>query len=316
MPEGYRHLTHEERCQIGALKESGLSDGAIAARLGRDRTTVWRELRRNGGGGGYSPGEAQGRAEARRGAASSVPRRMTPDRWAQVEGLLAEGWSPEQVAGRLRLEGGWTVGRQWIYERVKADRKAGGRLFLLLRRRGRKPNWRGGRHSGRGHIPGRVDISERPEEAERKERVGDWEADTIIGKGHSGAVVSLVDRASKYTYLQRVDRTHLGRGLRRDGGSPPAVRRARPHDHGGQRQGVRGPRRRGGGARGRVLFRHPLPFLGAWPERAHQRAGAAVPAEGDGPPRGQRRGGEGGAGPPERASAPGAGLPDARRGAA
>ncbi len=174
--------------------------------LGRDRTTVWRELRRNGGGGGYSPGEAQGRAEARRSAASSVPRRMTPDRWAQVEGLLAEGWSPEQVAGRLRLEGGWTVGRQWIYERVKADRKAGGRLFLLLRRRGRKPDRRGGRHSGRGHIPGRVDISGRPEEAGSRERVGDREADTVIGKGHSGAVVSLVGRASKYTCSRRAGR--------------------------------------------------------------------------------------------------------------
>ncbi len=123
MPEGHRHLTHEERCRIGALKESGLSDGAIAARLGRDRTSVWRELRRNGGDGGYSPGEAQGRAEARRGAASSNPRKMTPERWAGVEGLLEEGWSPERIAGRLRLEGGWTVGRQWIYERLKADRK-------------------------------------------------------------------------------------------------------------------------------------------------------------------------------------------------
>ncbi len=124
MPEGCRHLTHGERCRIGALKESGLSDGAIAARLGRDRSSVWRELRRNaGGGGGYSPGEAQGRAEARRSAASSVPRRMTPDRWASVEGLPEEGWSPEQVAGRLRLEGGWTVGRQWTSGRVRADRK-------------------------------------------------------------------------------------------------------------------------------------------------------------------------------------------------
>ncbi len=198
MPEGHRHLTHEERCQIGALKESGLSDGAVAARLGRDRTAFWRELRRNGGDSGYSPGEAQGRAEARRSAASGVPRKMTPDRWARVEGLLAEGWSPEQVAGRLRLEGGWTVGRQWIYERVRTDRKAGGRLFPLLRRRGR--------HSGRGHIPGRVDISERPDEAGSRERTGDWEADTIIGKGHSGAVVSLVDRASKYTYSRRAGR--------------------------------------------------------------------------------------------------------------
>ncbi len=88
MPEGHRHLTHGERCRIGALKESGLSDGAIAARPGRDRTSVWRELRRNGGDGGYSPGEAQGRAGARRSTASSVPRKMTPDRWAHVEGLL------------------------------------------------------------------------------------------------------------------------------------------------------------------------------------------------------------------------------------
>ncbi len=109
MPEGYRHLTHEERCRIGALKESGLSDGAVAARLGRDRTSVWRELRRNGGGGGYSPGEAQGRAEARRSAASSVPRRMTPDRWAHVEGL------PGRAGARSRSRDGcvWTVAGRW-----------------------------------------------------------------------------------------------------------------------------------------------------------------------------------------------------------
>ncbi len=98
------------------------------------------------------------------------------------------------------------MGRQWTSEHVRADRKAGGRLFPLLRRRGRKPDRRGGRRSGRGHIPGRVDISERAEEVGRKERVGDREADTIIGKGHSGAVVSLVDRASEFVFLQRADR--------------------------------------------------------------------------------------------------------------
>ncbi len=80
MPEGYRHLTHEERCQIGALKESGLSDGEVAARPGRDRTTVWRERHQNGGDAGYSPGDAQGKAEVRRSSASSVPRKMTPKR--------------------------------------------------------------------------------------------------------------------------------------------------------------------------------------------------------------------------------------------
>ena len=65
MPEGHRHLTHGDGCRIGALKESGLSGGATAARLGRDRTAVWREVRRNVGGSGYSPGEAQRKAEAR-----------------------------------------------------------------------------------------------------------------------------------------------------------------------------------------------------------------------------------------------------------
>ena len=206
MPKGQRHLTHGERCQIYALRKSGLSDSAIARQLGRDRATVWREVRRNGGGRGYRHGQAQRKAEERRSAASSVPRKMTPERWRLVEGWLAEGWSPEQLAGRLRLEGAWSVGRQWIYEHVRADRRAGGSLFLFLRRRGKRPNWKGGRHSGRGHIPGRVDISERPGIVEAKERVGDREADTIIGKGHGGALVSLVDRASKFTLLRRVGR--------------------------------------------------------------------------------------------------------------
>ncbi len=91
MPKGYRHLTRYERCQIGALKESGLSDGAIAARLGRDRTTVWRELRRNAGDGGYSPGEAQGKAEA-------APLKPPPARMAAPGGV--EWISRSRPSGR------------------------------------------------------------------------------------------------------------------------------------------------------------------------------------------------------------------------
>ncbi len=206
MPSSYHHLTHEESCQIYALRKSGLSDPAIARQLGRDRTTIWREVRRNSGGRGYRHKQAHGKASARRSAASSVPRKMTPELWRTVEDRLVEGWSPEQIAGRLRTQGVTMAGRQWIYRHVRADREAGGTLYRCLRRRGKKPNWKGGRHAGRGHIPGRVDISERPAVVDAKERVGDWEVDTIIGKGHSGAVVSLVDRASKYTLLERVGR--------------------------------------------------------------------------------------------------------------
>ena len=163
-------------------------------------------MRRNSGKRGYRHGQAQGKAEGRRSAASSVPRRMTPDLWRMVEERLAEGWSPEQISGRLRKEGHPMAGRQWIQRHVHADRRAGGRLWRHLRRRGKRPNRKGGAHAGRGHIPGRVDISERPALVEAKARVGDWEADTIVGAGHSGAVVSLVDRASKYALPPRLDR--------------------------------------------------------------------------------------------------------------
>ncbi len=99
-----------------------------------------------------------------------------------------------------------TVSPTWIHRYVHADRAAGGNLFRRLRRRGRKRNRRGRDGSGRGVIPGRRDISERPAIVEEKTRAGDWQADTIIGVRHRGVLVSLVDRAMKFTFLQRVDR--------------------------------------------------------------------------------------------------------------
>ena len=177
---------------------------------GRDRTAVRREIRRNGGGRGCRHGQAQAKASARRGAASSVAGKMTPERWRTVEDRLAEGWSPDRTAGRFRKEGIPMAGRERICQCVRADRRAGGRLYLFLRRRGRKPDRKGGRHSGRGRIPDRTDISERPEIVEAKERIGDWEADTIVGKGRSGALASrgtlVAGRASNCTLLQRVGR--------------------------------------------------------------------------------------------------------------
>ncbi len=185
MPEGQRHLTHPERCQIHALMKSGLSSPAIARQPGCDRTTVWREVRRNPGKRACRHAQAQRLAEGRRSAAPSVPSRMTPEPVALVEGRLVRGWSPARVAGRLRKEGHPVAGRQWTCRHVHADRRAGGRLWRHLRCRGKRPNRRGGAHAGRGHIPGRVDISERPALVEAKERTGDWEADTIVGAGHN-----------------------------------------------------------------------------------------------------------------------------------
>ncbi len=82
MPKGYHHLTQPERCQIYALRKSGLSQGAVARRLGRCPSVISREIRRNSGERGYRHAQARRKAEERRRAASSVPRKLTPDRVA------------------------------------------------------------------------------------------------------------------------------------------------------------------------------------------------------------------------------------------
>ncbi len=88
---------------------------------------------------------------------------------------------------------------------MRADRPAGGDLYRCLRRRGKQPNWRGGRHAGHGHLPGRVDIAERPVDRGGQGRIGDWELDLIIGGMPRGAWISWVDRASKYLVLVWVE---------------------------------------------------------------------------------------------------------------
>ena len=206
MPCGYHHLTQDERCQIYGLKKSGLSHRAIGRELGRHHTAIGREIKRNSGARGYRYKQAHDKATDRRRLASSVARKMTDEMWRQVEEKLAAGWSPDQIAGRFRRECKVMVGRERIYQYIRADRKAGGCLYKHLRRRGKKPNWRGGRHAGRGVIPGRVDISERPAIVDDKSRVGDWEVDTVVGAGQSGALASAVERSSKLTRLARVER--------------------------------------------------------------------------------------------------------------
>lgn len=205
MPEGYHHLTMEDRCLISVCKQEGYSASVIAQKLGRHRSTVYRELDRNGCRKRYGAGAAHRRGVQRRHRASSVPRKMTEELWARVSGLLEdEQWSPEQISGRLAVNGDARISSTTIYRRVWADRASGGSLYKQLRRRGKKRNQGGRAHAGRGHIPGRVDISERPGIVDDKSRFGDWEVDTIIGARHQGALVSIVERVSKLVMLEWV----------------------------------------------------------------------------------------------------------------
>ena len=262
MPVGYPHLTPAERCPIHALLHRGWSKREIARDLERDPGTIARETSRHRGQRGDRHQQADRKATARRQEASAVPRQRTPGRWAVAEGRLQEGWSPEQIAGWVRLPGEVMAGKEWIYEHVRADRQAGGALYRCLRRRGKKPNGRGGRHAGRGHIPDRVDIAERPTVVAAKSRVGDWELDTIIGARHRGALVSAVDRGSKFRFLEWVDGKTASaghRGAHPASGSGPGPG---PHRHGRPRQGVREASGDRTEARCGFHLCHPLPLLG------------------------------------------------------
>ena len=205
MPVGYHHLPHAERCQIHALLHRGWSKREIARDLGRDPGAISRETSRNRGLRSDRHQPPDGQATARRQEASAVPRKMTPERWAVAEERLQEGWSPEQIAGWVRLPGEGMAGQEWIYPQVRADRQAGGTRYRCRRRRGQKPNGRGGRHAGRGHIPDRADLAERPSVVEEKGRIGDWEREPIMGARHRGALVSAVDRGSKFLFLEWIE---------------------------------------------------------------------------------------------------------------
>ena len=131
---------------------------------------------------------------------------MTSSLLSRIDSLLLEEWSPDQIAGRLKLEG-IAISPESIYQHVRKDKRAGGTLYKHLRHKGKKYSQRvSGKSAGRGCIPNRVDIDERPKVVEEKSRIGDWEGDTIIGAHHQGVLVSYVDRHSKLTLLKRIDR--------------------------------------------------------------------------------------------------------------
>jgi len=205
MPEGYHHVTRDTRSQIYALKATKTSLHKIAAIVGYHVSTISREIKRNSGGRGYRYKQADAKALERRANASRVPKKLTTELVAIIEKNLLEEWSPDQISGRLKLQG-IDISHEAIYQHIWKDKRSGGTLYTHLRHHGKKYNKRSSGKAGRGCIPNRIDIDERPQIVEQKARIGDLEGDTIIGVKHQGAIVSYVDRCSKFTILKKVDR--------------------------------------------------------------------------------------------------------------
>jgi len=199
----YTQLTREQRYQIYALLKEQHKQQQIAHNLGVHPATISREVRRNCGQRGYRPKQADETAQQRK--QQRVTARIQPETWARVAALLRQEWSPEQIAGRLALEKQPTVSHERIYQYIYADKARGGDLSHHLRcQKARRKRY--GSYDRRGQLKGRRSIDERPAVVATKERLGDWEGDTIIGRKHQQAIVSLVERQSPFVRLAQVER--------------------------------------------------------------------------------------------------------------
>ena len=204
----YRQLNAEERSALAALRRVGLSQAEIARELGRHRSTVWRELKRNAAphDGWYRAGRAEERAVARR-KRSRRNSQFGEAEIGRVEELLREEWSPEQVSGYLRRTGELAISHETIYRHVWRDLKAGGTLHLHLRGARKQCRKRYGRNDSRGRLAGKRRIGERPAAVERRERSGHWEIDTVMGESlgeSSDCILTLVERKTGYVLIGKL----------------------------------------------------------------------------------------------------------------
>jgi transposase, IS30 family len=198
----YTHLTQDERYQIAILKKAGHKQSAIGQLMNRSPSTISRELDRNHGQRGYRPKQAQALSQARMRACENSPR-IAAETWAVVEAKLADTWSPEQISGHLKANGQATVSHEAIYQRIYADKQAGGILHRTLRcQKTRRKRY--GVRERRGTIPHQVSIDQRPAIANNRLRFGDWEGDLVIGAGHQQALVTLNERISRYSLMAHV----------------------------------------------------------------------------------------------------------------
>jgi IS30 family transposase len=193
----YDQLAIEQRYQIYAFRKAGMSLKGIADEIGKDKSTVSRELRRNKGLRGYRPDQANRLAKERKKNARKSEKMTSYAKFMIAEKIRLD-WSPEQISGYFKRHQILDISHQSIYTLIKENHKSGGTLYKHLRRSSKKRKKRYGSTDSRGQIKNRIMIDARPKIVEEKSRIGDWEVDTMIGSHHKGAIVTVVERKSKY----------------------------------------------------------------------------------------------------------------------
>ena len=200
-----KHLTQPQRYYICLQIASGVSQTNIAKVLGVHKSTISREIERNGRSeNDYDSDYAEKKSRLRRSKASSAKgfKQFTPQVKQYIEDKLKLKWSPEQISGRMELEIKKSISHETIYKYIKIDKRNGGKLFKLLSHQGKRY-----KSSSRKKVKiiDRIDIDKRPKIVDSKARIGDFEIDTIVSARNTGkgCLLTMVDRRSKVTFIRK-----------------------------------------------------------------------------------------------------------------
>jgi len=202
--QSYTQLTQEQRYVIKVMNQAGHTQKMTARFIGVHPSTISRELNRNQGKRGYRYKQAHQLALDRRQSKAKIS--IDTGTWSFIESLIREEWRPEQISGWIAENMAYSISHEHIYQYILSDKKRGGDLYQYLRcKKQRKKRY--GSNERRGQLVGRVSIEERPDIVEKRSRLGDWELDTIVGKNHQQAIVTLTERRSGLSLLKRVERS-------------------------------------------------------------------------------------------------------------
>lgn len=202
----YHQLTSGDRYSLSALRTQGLNQSQIAKQLGRHRSTISRELKRNCArfDGHYRPSKAIERTSGRR-SRSRRNLRFTLEDLHRVNALIRKQWSPQQVSGHLHKKGLLRISHETIYRHIWSDKVCGGSLYTHLRGARKNCRKRYGRNDSRGRLAGKRHISQRPASVLKRREIGHWEIDTVVGTGDLNCIVSLVERKSGYVLIGKLE---------------------------------------------------------------------------------------------------------------
>ena len=203
----YSQLTEGERRAISHGRGQGLTSSQLARLLGRSRSTITREIERNMHHNGerryYTYSKAHEKAIARR-SRSRRNDRMGPEIWKIIADRIQHDWSPEQTANTLAKENVATVSHETIYRHLEKDKRQGGTLYTHLRHQRKKRRKRYGARDRRGRLAGKVMISSRPDVINRREEVGHWEMDTVMGRNSLHCLLTLIERKTGLTLIAKL----------------------------------------------------------------------------------------------------------------